>query len=411
MDWSDTPQQAAFRQEVRTFIEQRLPAWYKRKSTLGGGHHVGPFSDDFGGDRKATEDPVRQQAATDWVNALTEHRWVAPHWPQEYGGGGLSSLEQFVFKQEMARASAPTVGGGGVQMLGPAMLVHGTEEQKRHYLPAILNGQTAWAQGFSEPAAGSDLASLQTRAVRDGDEFIVNGQKIWTSGGHKADWIFALVRTDPEAPKHRGISMLLFDIHSPGVSVRPLISAGWQHDLNETFFEDVRVPASQVLGELNRGWYVAMTLLDFERSNIAGAVEARAHLEELFRYVHSTQGALQSGGLDRTRMELTDRYIESEVLFGFSFSIISLQARKVDLNYEASVSKIFGATLDQAVPRTAMKVFGLYSNIWDREDKYAPLAASFTQLYVHTIPRSIMGGSNEIQRGLIATRGLGLPRG
>jgi alkylation response protein AidB-like acyl-CoA dehydrogenase len=193
----------------------------------------------------------------------------------------MTAMEQFIFKQEMAAAGAPAVGGGGVQMLGPAMLVHGSEDQKREYLPKILSGEVGWAQGFSEPGAGSDLGSLQTRAARDGDEYVVNGQKIWTSGAHDADWIFMLARTDPDAPKHRGISMLLFDIHTPGVSVRPLISAGWQHDLNETFFEDVRVPAGQILGEENRGWYVAMTLLDFERSNIAGAVEARKELDEV----------------------------------------------------------------------------------------------------------------------------------
>ena len=411
MDWADTAEQAGFRREVHEFIETRLPAWYRARRTLGEGHHVGPFSDDYGGDRASSE-PVRRDAALEWARALADRRWVAPHWPSEYGGGGMTTMEQFIFRQEMARAGAPTVGGGGVQMLGPAMLVHGSEEQKRDYLPAILSGETAWGQGFSEPGAGSDLAGLQTRALRDGDEYVVNGQKIWTSGAHNADWIFALVRTDPDAPKHRGISMLLFDIHSPGVSVRPLISAGWQHDLNETFFEDVRVPASQVLGEPNRGWYVAMTLLDFERSNIAGAEEVRAHLRELLDYTRSERGARQTDERMRlARAELTDRYIESEVLFNFSFRIISMQSHGVVPNYESSVSKIFGATLEQTVARSAMKVFGLYSNVWDRTDEHAPLASSFTQLYVHSIPRTIMGGSNEIQRNVIATRGLGLPRG
>ncbi len=278
----------------------------------------------------------------------------------------MSAMEQFIFKQEMATAGAPSIGGGGVQMLGPAMLVHGTDEQKREYLPKILSGEVSWAQGFSEPGAGSDLASLQTRAARDADEYVVNGQKIWTFGAHRAGWIFLLARTDPDAPKHRGISMLLFDIHSPGVSVRPLISAGWQHDLNETFFEDVRVPASQILGEENRGWYVAMTLLDFERSNIAGAVYARKQLGEVLEYIRTPGG--QEHAQDRlatARTELAQRYIESEVLFNFSMRIISMQNQGLVANYESSVSKIFGADLDQSLPRTVMKVFGQYSNLWN----------------------------------------------
>ena len=408
MEWSDTPEQAAFREQVRSFIRERLPAYYGR--SLAGGAHVGPFSENWGGDRKSA-DPTRREAAQSWAGALAERHWVAPHWPAEYGGGGLTSMEQFILKQEMARAGAPSVGGGGVQMLGPAILVHGTDEQKQRYLPGVLSGDVAWAQGFSEPGAGSDLASLQTRAVRNGDEYVVNGQKIWTSGAHNADWIFALVRTAPDAPKHRGISMLLFDMQTPGISVRELISGGWQHDLNETFFEDVQVPADQILGEENRGWYVGMTLLDFERSNIAGAVEVRKHLDELIAYATAEQERPQVADRMRlARTHIADRYIESEVLFNFSFRIISMQNAGLVPNYEASVSKLFGAALVQEVNRSAMKAFGLHGNIWDREDEHSPLGASFTQLYFHTIPRTIMGGSNEIQRGVIATRGLGLPR-
>jgi alkylation response protein AidB-like acyl-CoA dehydrogenase len=408
MDWSDNAAQDEFRSQVRSFIEDRLPGFYRRE--LATGAHVGPFSENWGGDR-VSENETPRRAALEWAEALAERRWVAPHWPDEFGGGGLSSMEQFILKQEMARAGAPSVGGGGVQMLGPAILVHGSQEQKQRYLPGILSGDVAWAQGFSEPAAGSDLAGLQTRATRDGDDYVVNGQKIWTSGAHSADWIFALTRTDPDAPKHRGISMLLFDIRTPGISVRPLVSAGWQHDLNETFFEDVRVPASQVLGEENRGWYVAMTLLDFERSNIAGAVEARKHLDELIDYATGEAGReVVSDRMRLARTHLAERYIDSEVLFNFSFRIISMQNAGVVPNYEASVSKIFGASLAQELNRSAMRAFGLYANLWDRENAHSPLAAAFTQLYVHTIPRTIMGGSNEIQRGVIATRGLGLPR-
>jgi len=190
-----------------------------------------------------------------------------------------SPMEQFVLNQELARAGAPGVGGSGVALLGPTLILHGTAAQRAKYLPPILAGEVTWAQGYSEPGAGSDLASLQTRAERDGDDFILNGQKIWTSGAHAADSIFALVRTDLQAPKHRGISFLLLeDIHAPGITVRPLIDMGGRHYFNEVFFDDVRVPARNLVGELNRGWYVGMTLLDFERSNIGGAVGARRTL-------------------------------------------------------------------------------------------------------------------------------------
>src|SRR5690606_21110899 len=182
---------------------------------------------------------------------LAERGWIAPHWPKEYGGAGLTPMEQFIFKQEMAQAQAPAVGGMGVSLLGPTLIVHGTEEQRAEHLPRILSGEVAWAEGYSEPGAGSDLASLQARAIRDGDEYVINGQKIWTSGAHTADWLFALVRTDPEAPKHRGISFLMMDRNTPGITVRPLINMGWTHGFNETFVEDVHVPAKHLVGDEN----------------------------------------------------------------------------------------------------------------------------------------------------------------
>ena len=280
IDREDTQEQAAFRDEVRTLIGERLPEHYKRRAEIGIGHgSEGSWVAD-----RASGDPERKQAANDWTEALAQRGWFAPRWPKEYGGAGLSAMEQFIFKQEIARAAAPEVGGQGVSMLGPTIIVHGSDEQKAAYLPGILSGEVMWAQGYSEPGAGSDLASLATRATRDGDEFVVSGQKIWTSSAHHADAIFALVRTDPDAPKHRGISFLLIDdIHTPGLTVRPLINVACEHGFNETFFEEVHVPAQSVLGEVNRGWYVGMTLLDFERSNLANAVRTRRYIQRLIR--------------------------------------------------------------------------------------------------------------------------------
>ena len=408
MDWADTTEQAAFRQEVRGFIQENLPAYYKALAEQGGelGQEGGWQHDRFLGE------PDAKAAAIEWERAVQSRGWVAPHWPSEYGGAGMTPMEQFILKQEMASALAPDVGGQGVSMLGPTLIAHGTEEQKTRFLPATLSGEIAWAQGYSEPSAGSDLASLQTRAVRDGDEFVVNGQKIWTSNAHRADWIFALVRTNPDAPKHRGISFMLMDMQTPGISVRPLVSGGWQHFSNETFYEDVRVPVSQVVGEIDRGWYVGMTLLDYERSNISGAVASRRELDDAIAYLKD-EGAAKSrvGALPSVRSEIADRYVETEVGFNFSFRIISMQAAGVIPNYEASTSKMFASELNQRIARTGIKMFGLYSNMWDPDSEHTPNGARFTQDYFHLIPSTIAGGSSEIQRNIIATRGLGLPRG
>jgi len=403
LDWNDSPEQASFRAEVRGVIETKLPARYQRTG-----------ADEEGGswqsDRKSS-DPAAKAAAAEWAAALAERGWIAPHWPKEYGGAGLTPMEQFIYKQEMAQAQAPGVGGMGVSLLGPTLIVHGTEEQRAEHLPKILSGEVAWAEGYSEPGAGSDLASLQTRAVKDGDDYVINGQKIWTSGAHTADWLFALVRTDPDAPKHRGISFLMMDIHTPGLNVRPLINMAWQHGFNETFFEDVRVPTKNLVGEENRGWYVGASLLDFERSNISGAVENRRQISNLIDYVKSDEGKAQARESDPLRHEMAEAYTQTEVLYNFSFRIISMQNVGQIPNYEASVSKLFNSELVQRVARLGTKVFGLYSNLWDKHEPLAPMGGHFTRLYVTSIPRTIAAGSSEIQRNIIATRGLGLPRG
>ena len=407
MDWNDTAEQAAFRGEVRALIAERLPGYYRRRVREGleSGPESGWVSDRKSGDAEA------RRAADEWTAALAGRGWFAPHWPKEYGGGGLTAMEQFIFKQEAAEAAAPDVGGQGVSMLGPTIIVHGSEEQKAAYLPGILSGEFLWAQGYSEPGAGSDLASLATRAVRDGDEFVVDGQKIWTSNAHHADALFALVRTDPGAPKHRGVSFLLIDdIRTPGLTVRPLINMAWEHGFNETFFEQVRVPARNVLGEVDRGWYVGMTLLDFERSNIAEAVRIRRYIRRLVRDAAGGPASAYARRGGALRAEIADRYVETEVCQNFSLRVVSIQHAGRIPNYEASTSRMFMVELDQRTARTGAKVFGLYSNLWDPGDARAPSRALFTLRYVTSISRTIAGGSSEIQRNIIATRGLGLPR-
>ena len=402
MDWSDTPVQQQFREEVIEYIETNLPAYFVNSKTPTG-LEAGDWQNFFALGNKEQKD-----AATKWMNVLQKKGWVAPHWPQEYGGAGFSPIEQFILHQEMALHDAPTVGGQGVSMLGPTILIHGTDEQKKKFLQPTLSGEMLWAQGFSEPGAGSDLASLQARAEKDGDNYLINGQKLWTSRSHKSNWIFGLFRTDPDAPKHRGISFFVMDQNTEGLSVNPIIDMAWEHSTNETFYENVIVPDSQIIGPENRGWYVAMTLLDYERSNISGAIQKRKKIEELIQFTTDKKNS-SIVRLNQLRHAITDRYIESEVLFNFSLRIVSLQATDVVPNYEASVSKIFDSELSQRLSNTGTKIFGLYGNLWD-EDR-SPMDAFFTREYAHSVVRTIFGGASEIQRNIIATRGLGLPRG
>ncbi|HLZ68981.1 MAG TPA: acyl-CoA dehydrogenase family protein [Dehalococcoidia bacterium] len=400
MDWKDSPEQAAFRAEVQELVRTRLPERYRRLAAAG---EVEGRAWEF--DRKSP-DPAIRQAAIDWHHALGERGWVAPHWPKEYGGASLTPMERFILNQEIARAGAPNVGGSGVSLLGPTLIVHGTEQQRQTYLPPILAGEVTWAQGYSEPGSGSDLASLQTRAVRDGDEWVVNGQKIWTSAAHTADALFALVRTDPDAPKHRGITFLLIDdIKTPGITVRPLVDMSEGHYFNEVFFDDVRVPAGNVVGEVNRGWYVGMTLLDFERSNIGGAVAARRTLMRLLDHLRADEALRERAKANRLRQELAQRYIETEVMFQQSFRIVSMQARGEIPNYEASMAKLFNSELSQRLAETAMECLGMKGGIVRGRPE-----GSFARGYLGAVPATIRGGTSEVQRNVIATRGLGLPR-
>jgi len=341
---------------------------------------------------------------------LAERGWIAPAWPKEYGGLGASIYEQMVFNEEFGYWGAPDTGtrGFGVGMIGPTLIIHGNEEQKKRYLPRITSGEDIWCQGYSEPGAGSDLASLQTRAIRDGDEYVINGQKIWTSGGHRANQMFCLVRTDPEAPKHRGISFLLIDdiVNTPGLTIRPLINMANRHHFNEVFFEDVRVPARNLVGEENRGWYVGMTLLDFERSGIGTTASQKHTLEKL-------AGNLRTGSQshrERYRTRLADLVVANNVGRFLGYRIGYIQANGMVPNYEASVVKIFQSELGQKIYNFGVSQLGLSGQMMPEEPK-APLNGDLPEAYIQAVPSTIYSGSNEIQRNVIATRGLGLPRG
>ncbi|MBI52112.1 MAG: hypothetical protein CL779_02710 [Chloroflexi bacterium] len=407
MNWLDNSQQAEFRNKVKEFLNNSIPSYYTNVTPdrIAEGHTGG-----WQYDLKVGSDDARY-AAREWVTSLAKHDWVAPHWPEEYGGGGLTPMEQFILRSEFAWYGVPPVAGPGVNMLGPTIILHGTEKQKKELLPSILSGEVTWAQGYSEPGAGSDLASLQTQAVKDGDNYVINGQKIWTSSAHKADWIFILVRTDNEAPKHRGISFIYTNINQTGIDVRPIISGGWEHATNETFYQEVSVPIENRIGEENRCWYVAMTLLDHERSNITGAIEKKKTIQSLIQYIVNDSVFSKQLSRKAVRNEIVDRFIECEVGYNFSLRIISMQDAGLVPNQEASTSKLFNSELTQRLNQTGMKPFGLFANLWDPNDNRSPMNAQFTQKHVHQISATIAGGTSEIQRNIIATRGLGLPRG
>jgi len=409
MNWEDTPEEAQFREDVRTFIRERFPAGYAPDTD--GEQSMEPedvWGYNWQADR-ASEDAARRQGARDWAAALAERGWIAPQWPAEFGGAGLSAQQEFILQEEMMRARVPTVNGIGAFLLGPTLLQHGTEEQKASHLPPIARGEITWAQGFSEPEAGSDLAALRTRAVRDGGDYVLDGQKVWTSLGQYADWLFVLARTDPEARKHRGITFFLVDASAPGVTIRPITDIRGAAPFTEIFLDGVRVPAANRVGEENRGWYVAMTALSFERAGIGATIKLEQALLQLVGYLRSGEGqAYLREDPGPLRHEIAQRYAEIRVACNLARYTVSKQAGGVP-GYEASVSQMFGAELHQRLARTGARAFGEQSQLWQRDG--APLAAAFTHMGFDAVAATFLGGTTEIQRNVIATRGLGLPRG
>ena len=342
---------------------------------------------------------------------LADKGWLTMAWPEEYGGQGVSHMMQVVFAEEMSYHRAPGRDVFGTRMMAPTLMIHGTEEQKKEFLPPVSNGEVQWCQGYSEPESGSDLASLQTRAVEDGDDFIINGTKIWTSSAHRADHIMVLTRTDPDAPKHRGISFLLCDMNTPGLTVNPIINMAGDHGFNMVTFDNVRVPKKNLVGEVNRGWYVGATLLDFERSGIEYSASARRVIEELIDFSNETyrNGCLISEDpIIRHRLAKLRTEIEMSRLI--SYQIGYMQSHGIVPNKESSIGKVFGTELQQKIAKLGMQILGMYGQL-EPDSKYVPLRGEIEQSFMQNISVTIAAGTSEIQRNIIATRGLGLPRG
>jgi alkylation response protein AidB-like acyl-CoA dehydrogenase len=406
MNFRDNPEEAAFRADVREFIDRE----YKGDGNDGEARGAAQAAAQGGPEAMA-----RYQA---WMKKLAKKGWIAAAWPVEYGGAGMTIMQQFIFNEELALARAPRPGGIGIAMAGPTIIVYGTEEQKKEHLPGMLSGDVVWCQGFSEPESGSDLASLRTSAVKDGDDYVINGQKIWTTGAQFSQRMILLARTDPTAPKHKGISYFLLDMKSPGVSVRPLVNMAGTPGFNEVFFDNVRVPKKDLLGEENRGWYVGATTLDFERSSIGTSIAQTNAVEDLLHFVKEKSSGNGAGISPAVRLEIAERAIEAEAARLMSYRVISMQNRGMVPNHEASAVKIYAAELNQRITGTAMKVAGLYGQLnWSSKagedsavQRWTPNRGRFVRGYLGAISSTIAGGTSEINRNIIATRGLGLPR-
>ncbi len=396
MDFNYGPDDEAFRREFRAWLEANKQFAPKARDVM---------AMDEGG-ATGWEEQVR------WAKKLSEGRWLAPHWPKEYGGRGASVMQSIVYNEELARLglSAPMI-GMGIGLLGPTLMHWGTEEQKKRYIPKILAAEEIWCQGYSEPGSGSDLASLQTRAVEDGDDFVVNGQKVWTSLAHRADMIFLLVRTDPEAPKHKGISYLLVDMHSPGVTVRPLVQITGAKGFNEVFFEDVRVPKKNLVGEKNQGWQVAITTLMFERSGGGGDRGALSQVRDLVELAKKLPRDGKTAWDDAgVRQKIAEFACEAQALKYTGYRQLTRRLKGLPPGPEGSIMKLCGTELNLRIQMFAMELLGPYSQI----EYKAPMAIdrgkwSFRMLAARG--GTIAAGSNQIQHNIIGERVLGLPKG
>ena len=396
MDLSLSPDEQAFREEVRAFFKDNVPPAIKQK--MKEGRHTS------------------KQDLVDWTRILHKKGWAVPHWPKEYGGTGWSPVQQYIFNEELQMAPAPAPLAFGVNMVGPVLYTFANEEQKKKYLPRIANLDDWWCQGFSEPGSGSDLASLKTKAEKKGDKWIVNGQKTWTTLAQYADWIFCLCRTDPSAKKQSGISFILIDMKSKGITVRPIQTIDGGVEVNEVFFDDVEVPLENLVGEENKGWDYAKFLLGNERTNIARVGASK----ERIRRIRELAASVEAGGkpvLDdpRFREKLAAVEIELKALELTQMRVVADEDKhgKGKPNPASSVLKIKGSEIQQATTELLMDVIGPFAAPYDEHGDDASnetmdWTAQIAPAYFNYRKVSIYGGSNEIQRNIITKAVLGL---
>ena len=399
MDLNFTADELAFRDEVRVFLREHLPQELS--------------------DRVKAGLAVRAEDYRSWQKTLFQRGWAAPTWPKEFGGTGWDPVRIHIFEEELALAGAPKTVPFGLRMVGPVIMAFGSPEQQKRFLPRILNAEDWWCQGYSEPGAGSDLASLKTRADREGDHYIVNGQKTWNTAGHNANWIFCLVRTDPNAAKpQQGISFLLVDMKTPGITVRPIITLDGAHEVNEVWFENVKVPVENRIGEENKGWTYAKFLLSHERTSIAGIGSSKRELGRLKRIAQQEvkngrpliEDPLFSARIAQVEIDLMALEITA-------MRALSAESKNRAPGPEASILKIKGTEVQQALTELMMYAVGPYALPFERasaeENDFTSVAgpeyaAPVAGTYCNLRKATIYGGSNEIQRNIIAQMILGL---
>jgi len=401
MDFDYPPEAEQVREKVQAFLAEHLPADWVGIGALSGADYV--------------------EFVTAWRQKLYENGWLGLTLPQEYGGAGLSEMAAVVVAEEFALAGVPTGGandGFSIGMLGNTLMVLGTEEQKKYFIPRILSGEDVWCQGYSEPDSGSDLASVSTKAILDGDEWIINGQKIWTSAGHLANWIFILCRTDSDAPQHRGISFILCPMDQPGVEVRPIDMISGESEFNEVFFSDARAPRDHVVGGVNEGWRTAMSLLGFERGEAAATlpIHFRGELDRLLTYAQELGAATNP----LIRQRLMQAYERVEVMRFMGYS----QLTKFDKGHapgaDAALTKIFWSEHHRTVTELAMDIMGMSGLVADgrvpmsafgTDEPGAPNStASWQSVFLNARAGTIYAGTSEIQRNIAGEMILGLPK-
>ena len=396
MDFHDTPAEQALREEVRAWLRQNLPA--------GWGSTV----------FEPTDEDERARLRLDWEKRLYQGGWAGMAWPREFGGRGATQVENAIFLEEMARADAPEgLNIIGRNLTGPTLMAHGTTAQKQRFLPPILRGEEVWCQGFSEPNSGSDLASVRTRVTRDGDHFIVNGQKIWTSFSRYSQWCFLLGRTDPNLPKHKGLSFILIDMRSPGITLKPIVQITGESEFAEVFFDDVRVPVDNLVGELNQGWRIAMTTLRYERGP-EEALPRRVRFQRDFEAIVRLAANTQRGGRALTadpvmRQKLAANHIELELMRLNGLRGLTRVAKGQDLGPSASTTKLYWSHMIQRMTETAMEIAGAGSAL-SAGDPSAPADGLCSLRFLQSRAMTIYSGTSEIQRNIIAEQVLGLPK-
>lgn len=380
-----------FQQEVRAFFAEAFTDDLRARARLG----------------KETK-----AVAIEWQRKLNDKGWVAPDWPEEYGGTGWTAVQKFIFENERCQAGAPDVVPFGLKMVGPVIFGFGNDEQKAKFLPRILASEDWWCQGYSEPGAGSDLAALQTKATRDGDDYIVNGAKIWTTYAQHADWIFCLVRTGTFDKKQQGISFILIDMNSEGITVNPIHTIDNHHSLNEVVFENVRVSAENLIGAENQGWTYAKSLLAHERTSIAGVANSKRWLNEIIEMA-KTQSNADGALIDdpQYRKRLSDIEVDLKALEYSELRVIAALSSGETPGPESSFLKIKGTEIQQLLQELRMETIGAYSGTLPTDEYVSDLQrdGSFARnAYMYGRAATIYGGSNEVQRNVIAKAVLGL---